>query len=80
MLIRPLLRVERRLVGGAGGARDEPRRTAAGRPRHGALIVIERGTGLQDLATDTGVPLHADLKAELLATIFYHGTAPTTGR
>jgi diadenylate cyclase len=43
--------------------------------RHGALIVIERGTGLQDLATDTGVPLHADLKAELLATIFYHGTA-----
>ena len=43
--------------------------------RHGALIVIERGTGLQDLATDTGVPLHADLRAELLATIFYHGTA-----
>ena len=37
--------------------------------------MIERGTGLQDLATDTGVPLHADLKAELLATIFYHGTA-----
>jgi diadenylate cyclase len=43
--------------------------------RHGALIVLERGTGLQDLATDSGVPLHADLKAELLATIFYHGTA-----
>jgi diadenylate cyclase len=43
--------------------------------RHGALIVLERDTGLQDLATESGVPLHADLKAELLATIFYHGTA-----
>jgi diadenylate cyclase len=43
--------------------------------RHGALIVLERETGLQDLATDSGVPLHADLRAELLATIFYHGTA-----
>ena len=43
--------------------------------RHGALIVLERDTGLQDLATDSGVPLHADLRAELLATIFYQGTA-----
>jgi diadenylate cyclase len=43
--------------------------------RHGALIVLERDTGLQDLATDSGVPVHADLRAELLATIFYHGTA-----
>jgi diadenylate cyclase len=43
--------------------------------RHGALIVLERDTGLQDLATDSGVPIHADLRAELLATIFYHGTA-----
>jgi len=43
--------------------------------RHGALIVLERDTGLQDLATDSGVPMHADLRAELLATIFYHGTA-----
>jgi len=43
--------------------------------RHGALIVLERETGLHDLATDSGVPLHADLRAELLATIFYHGTA-----
>jgi diadenylate cyclase len=43
--------------------------------RHGALIVVERETGLHDLATETGVPLHADLRAELLATIFYHGTA-----
>jgi diadenylate cyclase len=43
--------------------------------RHGALMVVERETGLHDLATETGVPLHADLRAELLATIFYHGTA-----
>jgi diadenylate cyclase len=43
--------------------------------RHGALMVIERETGLHDLATDSGVPMHADLRAELLATVFYHGTA-----
>ncbi len=43
--------------------------------RHGALIVLERETGLQDLATESGVPLHADLRAELLVTIFYRGTA-----
>ena len=43
--------------------------------RHGALMVIERETGLQDLATESGVPLHADLRAELLVTIFYRGTA-----
>lgn len=43
--------------------------------RHGALIVLERETGLADLATESGVPLHADLRAELLATLFYHGTA-----
>jgi diadenylate cyclase len=43
--------------------------------RHGALIALERETGLQDLATESGVPLHADLRAELLVTIFYRGTA-----
>lgn len=43
--------------------------------RHGALIVLERDTGLQDLASETGVMIHADLRAELLATIFYRGTA-----
>ena len=74
-LVQPILRVERRVVGGAGGARDSRAARLLAGSRHGALIVIERGTGLQDLATDTGVPLHADLRAELLATIFYHGTA-----
>ena len=43
--------------------------------RHGALIALERETGLQDLATESGVPIHADLRAELLVTIFYRGTA-----
>jgi len=43
--------------------------------RHGALIVIERETGLGDLIADSGVPVHADLRAELLVTIFYRGTA-----
>ena len=43
--------------------------------RHGALIVLERETGLSDLAADSGVAINADLKAELLATLFYHGTA-----
>jgi diadenylate cyclase len=43
--------------------------------RHGALIALERETGLQDLASESGVPVHADLRAELLVTIFYRGTA-----
>lgn len=37
--------------------------------RHGALIVVERETGLEDTA-ETGVMMHADLSAELLRTIF----------
>ena len=43
--------------------------------RHGALVVLERETGLQDLAAESGVPVNADLRAELLVTIFYRGTA-----
>ncbi len=43
--------------------------------RHGALIVIERETGLHDLAAESGIPLNAELRAELLSTIFYRGTA-----
>jgi diadenylate cyclase len=37
--------------------------------RHGALIVLERETGLQEYA-DTGVDLNADYSVELLLTIF----------
>jgi diadenylate cyclase len=37
--------------------------------RHGALVVLQRETGLDDEA-EKGVALHADLTAELLRTIF----------
>ena len=36
---------------------------------HGALIVLERETGLEEVA-ETGVMLHADISVELLVTIF----------
>jgi len=36
---------------------------------HGALIVVERATGLQDYS-ETGVPVNGSLTAELLASIF----------
>lgn len=36
---------------------------------HGALIVLERETGLEEIA-ETGVMLHADLSHQLLCTIF----------
>jgi diadenylate cyclase len=36
---------------------------------HGALIVLERETGLEDTA-ETGVMLHADVSADLMRTIF----------
>ncbi|HET7700386.1 MAG TPA: diadenylate cyclase CdaA [Candidatus Limnocylindria bacterium] len=36
---------------------------------HGALVVMERATGLQDYS-ETGVPVHGTLTAELLASIF----------
>ena len=39
-------------------------------PKHGALVVVERGTGLQDYG-ETGVPIHGKLTAELLASIFF---------
>jgi diadenylate cyclase len=42
--------------------------------RHGALIVLERETGLQELI-DTGVAMDAVISAELLTTIFYPNTA-----
>ena len=41
--------------------------------RHGALIVLERETGLQDVA-ETGVLVDSEVKAELLQTIFHPNT------
>lgn len=42
--------------------------------RHGALIVFERETGLQEFI-ETGIPIDADVQAELLRTIFHPNTA-----
>jgi len=42
--------------------------------RHGALIVVERETGLQEYV-DTGVPIDGEVTAELLLTIFQPNTA-----
>jgi diadenylate cyclase len=47
---------------------------ALSREGHGALIVLERETGLEEIA-ETGVMLHADLSSELLCTIFAPRTA-----
>ena len=41
---------------------------------HGALIVLERETGLEDTA-ETGVMIHGDVSADLLRTIFSPRTA-----
>lgn len=43
------------------------------RQKHGALIVVERQTGLQDYA-DKGVIVDAETSRQLLATIFYPNT------
>jgi diadenylate cyclase len=44
------------------------------RQGHGALIVLERETGLTEIA-ETGIMVHADLSRELLCTIFAPRTA-----
>ena len=42
--------------------------------RHGALIVLERETGLQDII-ESGVRLNAEVTPELLVTLFFPNTA-----
>ncbi len=44
--------------------------TRMARERHGALIVFERETGLQDVV-ETGVPVDARISAELIEGIFF---------
>jgi diadenylate cyclase len=55
---------------------DEVARAAAelSADGHGALIVIERETGLEDTA-ETGVMIHGDVSADLIRTIFSPRTA-----
>jgi len=48
--------------------------TNLARDRHGAIIVIERGTGLEEFI-ETGVHLDAELNARLLESIFYPNSA-----
>jgi diadenylate cyclase len=38
--------------------------------KHGALVVFERGTGLQNLAA-TGVPINGDVTAEMITALFF---------
>jgi diadenylate cyclase len=55
---------------------DEVAKAAAGLSRdgYGALIVLERETGLEQVA-ETGVMVHGDVSADLLRTIFARGTS-----
>ena len=55
---------------------DEVARAAADRRAdgHGALIVLERETGLEDTA-ESGVMIHGDISADLIRTIFAPRTA-----
>jgi diadenylate cyclase len=55
------------IVSGAG--RSPRRRAPVPAEGHGALIVIERETGLEQMGS-TGVMIHGDLSADLLRTIF----------
>lgn len=48
--------------------------TELARYRHGAIIVIERSTGLEDLI-ETGVHIDAELSARLLRSIFFPNAA-----
>lgn len=47
--------------------------TRLARSHTGALIILERETGLQDVI-DTGIPVNATLSVELIATIFHHNS------
>ena len=55
---------------------DEVAKASAGLSAdgYGALIVIERETGLEQIA-ETGVMIHGDVSADLLRTIFARGTS-----
>ncbi|MBC7260590.1 MAG: TIGR00159 family protein [Chloroflexi bacterium] len=88
VIFQPELRRALERLGRAGGLIDRPMREAAANrtvsqvaracrllseARHGAIIVLERNTGLQDYA-DTGVEIKAQVSSELLLTIFYPNT------
>lgn len=89
VIFQPELRRALERLGRAGGLIDRPMREAAAnraiiqvaracrmlaQARHGAIVVLERNTGLQDYV-DTGVRVNAQLSSEMLLTIFYPNTA-----
>ena len=89
VIFQPELRRALERLGRAGGImiwplkESEPERTVQeiteacadlSRQKYGALIVLERETGLQQYI-DTGVAVNSDLSAELLLTIFFPHTA-----
>jgi diadenylate cyclase len=89
VIFQPELRRALERLGRAGGIiiwpqkETEPDKTIAAiteacadlsKQRWGALIVLERETGLQQYV-DTGVMINSDLSADLLLTVFYPNTA-----
>lgn len=89
VIFQPELRKALERLGRAGGLIDRPMREATANraitqvaracrimseARHGAIIVFERNTGLQDYV-DTGVEINAEVSTELLLTIFFPSTA-----
>lgn len=89
VIFQPELRKALERLGRAGGLIDRPMREAAANraitqvaracrilseSRFGALIVLERNTGLQDYA-ESGVKINAEVSTELLLTIFFPNTA-----
>jgi diadenylate cyclase len=89
VIFQPELRRALERLGRAGGLIDRPMREAAAnraiiqvaracrmlaQARHGAIVVLERNTGLEDYV-DTGVRVNARVSSEMLLTIFYPNTA-----
>jgi diadenylate cyclase len=88
VIFQPELRRALERLGRAGGLIDRPMREAAANRaitqvaraarmlaemRQGAIIILERNTGLEAYV-DTGVPVKAQVSSELLLTIFYPNT------
>jgi diadenylate cyclase len=89
VIFQPELRRAFERLGRAGNLIDRPMREAAANrtitqvaraarmlseAHQGALVILERATGLQAYA-DTGVPIYAQVSSELLLTIFFPSTA-----
>ncbi len=89
VIFQPELRRALERLGRAGGLIDRPTREAAANraisqvarasrllseAHHGAIIALERNTGLQAYI-DTGIAINAQVSSDLLLTIFYPNTA-----